>query len=655
MTIRSIRVSSVGILLFACGNATQPSTEATDNEVTTTRDALTSACVNATEASGWLAQNIAITSPSFRVDFDAKTAGPNDDALVGLSRGLADHYSDLATIVRFNSAGMIDARDGGSYRAQSEVPYRAGESRHFTLEVNVDTHRYSAWEPIGDSGRSIAYDYAFRTEQANVSALDAFALKVDSGGPFQVCNLIVTEPGTCGAAAPGGGFAQHPFAPQSLAVTAAFSVFPEQAGIDGVVGLSAGAASRFNDLAAAVRFNPSGTIDVRNGNAYTADEVVSYSANQRYDIVLVVDVLGHAYSAFVNGTLLARNYAFRSQQAAVPALGNLTFIADSPAGGLSVCGIAISPAQGIVSLHHAVAGVPGEEDVRDAAGNRYVAETFTGSIDLGGGPLVSAGGSDVYVAKYAASGAHLWSRRFGGTNDDFATTPVVNGAGEVATLVQSEASELVRLDTNGNERFSTTVPRYSQFVLDPGGALALAESPATAGSFAVKLFEPDGGELWSYAIEILDGGASTEHIAFDADGNVIFAGGINGSIDAGVTITARSSEGDMQSFLVKLSAAGELVYGLAWPLNLAVGLAIDPSGNAVLGGYDYNPDAFRLSAFDPSGVLLRDITGRQLVHPLLLGAGRAPAIDAQGRVVWSFAPRHGSYGLPLVVTFEPLP
>jgi hypothetical protein len=655
MTTRSIRVSSVGILLLACGNATQPSTEATDGEVATTEEALASACVSATEASGWLAQNIAITSPSFRVDFDAKTAGANDDALFGLSSGLADHYSDLAAIVRFNSAGMIDARDGGSYRAQSDIPYRAGQSRHFTLEVNVDTHRYSASEPIGEGNRPIASNYAFRTEQANVPALDAFALKVDSGGPFEVCNLIVTEPGTCAAADPGGGFEQHAFAPQSVAVTAAFSVFPDQAGIDGVVGLSAAAASGFNDLAAAVRFNPSGAIDVRNGNVYAADEVVPYSANQRYDVVLVVDVLGHAYSAFVNGTLLARNYAFRSQQAAVPALGNLAFIADSPAGGLSVCGIAISPPQGVISLHHAEPGVPGEEDVRDAAGNRYVAETFTGSIDLGGGPLVSAGGSDVYVAKYAASGAHLWSRRFGGTSDDYATTPVVNAAGEIATLVESEASELVRLDTNGSERFSTTVPRYSRFVLDPAGALALAERPATAGNFAVKLFEPDGSELWSYDMTVLDGGAAIEHIAFDGERNVIFAGSINGSIDAGVTIAARSSEGDMQSFLVKLSGDGALVYGLAWPLNLALGLAIDPSGNAVLGGYDYNPDAFRLSAFDPDGVLLRDVTGRHLVSPLVLGAGRAPAIDAEGRVVWSFAPRQGSYGLPLVVTFEPLP
>ena len=41
--------------------------------------------------------------------------------------------------------------------------------------------------------------------------------------------------------------------------------------IDAVVGFSDGAASWFPDLGAIVRFNPSGTIDVRAGSDYQAD------------------------------------------------------------------------------------------------------------------------------------------------------------------------------------------------------------------------------------------------------------------------------------------------------------------------------------------------------------------------------------------------
>lgn len=40
---------------------------------------------------------------------------------------------------------------------------------------------------------------------------------------------------------------------------------------------------------------------------------------------------------------------------------------------------------------------------------------FNLTVDFGGGALTSAGGSDIVVAKYAPTGTHTWSRRFGGT------------------------------------------------------------------------------------------------------------------------------------------------------------------------------------------------------------------------------------------------
>ncbi|MRG94212.1 hypothetical protein [Polyangium spumosum] len=50
----------------------------------------------------------------------------------------------------------------------------------------------------------------------------------------------------------------------------------------------------------------------------------------------------------------------------------------------------------------------------DAAGNVIVTGGFDGSIDLGAGPVVSAGSADVFIAKYAgADGALLWARTDG--------------------------------------------------------------------------------------------------------------------------------------------------------------------------------------------------------------------------------------------------
>src|SRR5262249_22330432 len=60
---------------------------------------------------------------------------------------------------------------------------------------------------------------------------------------------------------------------------------------------------------------------------------------------------------------------------------------------------------------------------------------FSNSVDFGGGPLGSVGGSDIFVAMYSGSGQHLWSRAGGGTGDDVASgiatdqggNPVITG------------------------------------------------------------------------------------------------------------------------------------------------------------------------------------------------------------------------------------
>ena len=50
----------------------------------------------------------------------------------------------------------------------------------------------------------------------------------------------------------------------------------------------------------------------------------------------------------------------------------------------------------------------------DPDGNIIITGSFTGRVDFGGGALVSAGSTDIFVAKYTQDGVHVWSRRFGG-------------------------------------------------------------------------------------------------------------------------------------------------------------------------------------------------------------------------------------------------
>ena len=65
----------------------------------------------------------------------------------------------------------------------------------------------------------------------------------------------------------------------------------------------------------------------------------------------------------------------------------------------------------------------------DPSGNVAVVGAFQGSANFGGGTQWAQGGDDIFVAKYAATGAYLWSRVYGNplTNDQ-GTGVAIHGA-----------------------------------------------------------------------------------------------------------------------------------------------------------------------------------------------------------------------------------
>ncbi len=64
----------------------------------------------------------------------------------------------------------------------------------------------------------------------------------------------------------------------------------------------------------------------------------------------------------------------------------------------------------------------------DSDENVVVAGNFMGSAIIGGSTLVSAGGSDIFVAKYDRDGVPIWGVRFGGTHLDGASAVAVDMA-----------------------------------------------------------------------------------------------------------------------------------------------------------------------------------------------------------------------------------
>ena len=61
----------------------------------------------------------------------------------------------------------------------------------------------------------------------------------------------------------------------------------------------------------------------------------------------------------------------------------------------------------------------GWEIAVDSRDNAIVSGTFTDTIDLGGGEIVSGGGKKTYLAKFAGDGTHIWSQGIGGDPGGF--------------------------------------------------------------------------------------------------------------------------------------------------------------------------------------------------------------------------------------------
>jgi len=117
-----------------------------------------------------------------------------------------------------------------------------------------------------------------------------------------------------------------------------FDATPLADNIDAFTGIGAIAPREAGDVAAIVRFNERGTIDVRNGGTFGADQRVPYTGNKPYRVRMVIDVKSRTYSVFVTPpgqaeVLLAKNYAFRSTQSGVQSLGKIVLAGYASRGG----------------------------------------------------------------------------------------------------------------------------------------------------------------------------------------------------------------------------------------------------------------------------------------------------------------------------------
>jgi hypothetical protein len=193
----------------------------------------------------------------------------------------------------------------------------------------------------------------------------------------------------------------------------------------------------------------------------------------------------------------------------------------------------------------------------DGAGNLVIAAALSGTIDLGGGPLTSAGEDDVVVAKLDPRGRHLWSRHIGGPGYQVPVGVAVDAEGRVfvaGTLDQ-------RADFGGGE-------------LTSAGVIDVF----------VAAYAPDGAHLWSKRF----GDAAEQEVAalaVGASGEVILTGGYEGSIDFGGGPLRSAGEDDV--YLAALGPDGRHLWSKRFGdarRQKGKALAVLPGGEIALAG-----------------------------------------------------------------------
>ncbi|HZH77784.1 MAG TPA: SBBP repeat-containing protein, partial [Archangium sp.] len=223
------------------------------------------------------------------------------------------------------------------------------------------------------------------------------------------------------------------------------------------------------------------------------------------------------------------------------------------AGGLDLFVVKYSP--GGTRLWARQLGTPGDEFVlgstSDASGAVYVVGTTSGGLD----GHTSAGDFDLFLVKYDAAGARLWTRQLGSRDYDQASSVTTDAAGNVYVAGVTYG------DLDGN--------------INQGGF--------EGDMFLVK-YTADGHKKWTrqFGTTLLD---QADGVAVDRVGNVYVAG-----ITQGV-FPGTSGLGDQDLVVAKFSAEGG---ERLWARQLGTseydslgGVATDPNGVVYLSASTY--------------------------------------------------------------------
>lgn len=259
----------------------------------------------------------------------------------------------------------------------------------------------------------------------------------------------------------------------------------------------------------------------------------------------------------------------------------------------------------------------------DAAGNTYVVGEFSGTAAFGTKSLSSAGGSDVFVAKLNTAGQVQWATRAGGSGADLGYSVAVDASGNVlltghfsgsakfgnTTLVSAGGTDVFvaelagnngkfqwarKTGGSGNDRGLAVETDSAGNVYVTGGLNGAnftyaggANSQYGANQIFVQKYNTSGTQQWSRTVAGSYSKASFEGLAVDTSGNVYVAGAFDGTANFPTgAVTSVSASRDL--LIGKLNSAGTW----QWAESVSGTVDGDIRGAALAGGKLYVAGAF---------------------------------------------------------------
>ena len=213
------------------------------------------------------------------------------------------------------------------------------------------------------------------------------------------------------------------------------------------------------------------------------------------------------------------------------------------------------------------------------------------AVDFGGGSLSGGGGRDGFVAKLTAAGGHVWSLGFGDGGNEEGRNVALGSGGDISLLAAVSGSAdfgggaltadfnvdiaLARFDASGTHLWSTiyhgtfsggsyvtaadlavgpsdeiVITGENRAAVDFGGGNL--NTVGQADIFLVKL-DSSGSHVWSTSL----GATSTDigqGVACDSDGNILLTGQFSDTVDFGGGPVVATGFGDL--FSASYDAAG---------------------------------------------------------------------------------------------------